>query len=243
MKPEQHQHHMNTIFKNCKGNTLELPPAAFPSLRIDQARPEPPRSSSPPIWWRRKPDSDDWTSTSSHSPPSPLNPRKRRRRLSPRQTRNPYPCEHRSPPPKTTRQSAPCVSKAPNAPKSNETGLIFEPSPLRDPHEVRIVNKATWNTLELWYTLPPVALRKAGRVIQGEYDRLQEVGAFQQRAFRPKNDAKRKYTTWEVLVAQEKVLETKLQILKYKKAKLRNFKKPSILPPALGFVGLRIEEQ
>jgi hypothetical protein len=46
-----------------------------------------------------------------------------------------------------------------------------------------------------------------------------------------------------VLVAQEKVLETKLQILKYKKAKLRNFKKPSILPPALWFVGLRIEEQ
>ncbi|KAF3052338.1 hypothetical protein E8E11_010010 [Didymella keratinophila] len=237
------QRHMDNTFRNCKENTLEVAPAAFPSLPIDQPRPDSPRSPSPPRFWRRKPDPDDWTSTSSRSPPSPCNPRRKRRSPPPRQAREPSPLKNRSPPPSTTRQNAPCVLRKQKAQKTNEIGLSFAPSLLRDPNEVHIVNKITWNTIDFWYALPPVDLRTTGRAIQGEHDRLQQEGTLQQRACRPKMDSMRQFTTLEELVAQRKTLQTKLQLLKYKTAKLLNPKKPSTLPPAFGFMRLQFEEQ
>jgi hypothetical protein len=252
MDPEWAQHHTDSTFRNCTESTLELAPAAFPSLPIDQPRPDPPRSPTPPMWWRHSSYSDDWISTLSRSPPSPRNPRRICRSPSPRQARNPSPCQardqpprrkHRSPPPNIAHKNAPCVPKAQKSQKGTEIGLIFAPSLLRDPNEIHIVNNVSWKTVEFWYALPPVDLRKAGRAIQGEHDRLYAEGTLQQRAFRPKMDSMREFTTLENLVAQRKTLETKLQLLKYKTAKLLNPKKPSVVLPALSDICLHLEEQ
>jgi hypothetical protein len=135
------------------------------------------------------------------------------------------------------------VPKAQKSQKGTEIGLIFAPSLLRDPNEIHIVNNVSWKTVEFWYALPPVDLRKAGRAIQGEHDRLYAEGTLQQRAFRPKMDSMREFTTLENLVAQRKTLETKLQLLKYKTAKLLNPKKPSVVLPALSDICLHLEEQ
>ncbi|KAJ4377087.1 hypothetical protein N0V86_006528 [Didymella sp. IMI 355093] len=127
------------------------------------------------------------------------------------------------------RFEAACKREFEEATESDEGGLIFEPSSLRRPGELTMVNNDEWQTVEIWYALPPFDFRKVGRKLQAERTRLSSEVTLQDRAFLPKIDSNREYTTLEKLIAQRKILETKLQILKYRTAKLVNPAKPSML--------------
>ncbi|KAF3041871.1 hypothetical protein E8E12_002658 [Didymella heteroderae] len=221
MSPYWVEWHKENTFKNCETSSLELAPVAFPSLPIDQPRPvKDVRSRVDTVDFIRQQERKE----------------SRLVRDTPLKARDPS-------------RSVRCHPEASHARgtkkahESNESGLIFEPSPLRDPGEINIVSKEKWQTLELWYALPPFDLRKARSAIQVERKRLTAEGTLQVRAFLPKKDSTCEFTTLEKLVAQRKLLETKLQMLKYKGAKLLNPDKPSKLPRALSGIRLSFEEQ
>lgn len=257
MTPEWTRYHLDNTFKNCKESTLELAPAAFPSLPMDQPRQGPSRSAPPLRGGKHGSDSDAWTSRSSDSPPSPLNPPLERRCPTRRQACDLSTGQARNLPTRQVRDTSTgqvrmslakliCPNaahglKTPKIQKNGQSGLMFAPSLLRDHNKIHIINNISWKTIEFWYALPPVDLRKAGRAIQGEHGRLYAEGTLQQRAFRPKLDSKLHFTTLEELVAQRNMLQTKSQLLKYETAQLLNPKKPLILPPASDIIDLRFE--
>lgn len=118
--------------------------------------------------------------------------------------------------------------------ESGEDDLIWEPSPLRHVDEPNVVNKIWWQAVEVYYALPPVDFRSVKREIRAECKRLVLDGTLQVPAHLPRKtkgtnteDVESLYTSLEKLTAQRKVLETKLRILKFKRARLRGSANPS----------------
>jgi hypothetical protein len=213
MPPEWVTRHKETTFKNVKTSSLQLAPAAFPSLPTDQPRPtDVDYSSNNTAAWIRQSQRTVFSPAAVRSPELPEPTR-----------------EGHDQPLNKARPKAACKLEMEEAKESDEGGLIFEPSSLRRPGELTMVNNDEWQTVETWYALPPFDFRRAGRKLQAERTRLTSEVTLQNRAFHPKIDSNREYTTLEKLIAQRKILETKLQILKYRTAKLLNPAKPSML--------------